>query len=75
MPTVFMPPPHLLDSVRGRDWPYCPDLGHPARAATPPADADVAIVGAGPAGLAVAAALWHLGIRDVVLLDQRGKVR
>jgi cation diffusion facilitator CzcD-associated flavoprotein CzcO len=72
MPTVFMPPPHLLDSVRGRDWPYCPDLGHPARAATPPAHADVVIVGAGPAGLAVAAALWHLGIRDVVLLDRTG---
>jgi cation diffusion facilitator CzcD-associated flavoprotein CzcO len=72
MPTVFMPPSHLLDSVRGRDWPYCPDLGHPARAATPPAAADVVIVGAGPAGLAVAAALWHLGIRDVVLLDRTG---
>src|SRR5882757_3278461 len=72
MPTVFMPPSHLLDSVRGRDWPYCPDLGHPARAATPPATADVVIVGAGPAGLAVAAALWHLGIRDVVLLDRTG---
>ncbi len=72
MPTVFMPPPHLLDSVRGRDWPYCPELGRPARVARPPADADVVIVGAGPAGLAVAAALWHLGIRDVVLLDRGG---
>src|SRR5882757_5376273 len=72
MPTVFMPPSHLLDSVRGRDWPYCPDLGHPARAATPPAAADVVIVGAGPAGLAVAGALWQLGIRDGVLLDRTG---
>src|SRR6266702_290452 len=72
MPTVFMPPPHLLDSERGRDWPYCPELGRPARAARPPTDADVVIVGAGPAGLAVAAALWHLGIRDVVLLDRTG---
>jgi cation diffusion facilitator CzcD-associated flavoprotein CzcO len=35
--------------------------------------ADVVIVGAGPAGLAVAAALWHLGIHDVVLLDATGK--
>jgi cation diffusion facilitator CzcD-associated flavoprotein CzcO len=40
------------------------------RAANPPAAAEVAIVGAGPAGLAVASALWHLGVRDVVLLDQ-----
>jgi NADPH-dependent 2,4-dienoyl-CoA reductase/sulfur reductase-like enzyme len=30
----------------------------------------VAIVGAGPAGLAVASALWHLGVHDVVLLDR-----
>jgi hypothetical protein len=32
----------------------------------------VVIVGAGPAGLAVAAALWHLGVRDVVLVDRTG---
>jgi glycine/D-amino acid oxidase-like deaminating enzyme len=31
------------------------------------------IVGAGPAGLATAAALWHRGIRDVVLLDGSGR--
>lgn len=30
------------------------------------------IVGAGPAGLAVAAALWHLGIHDVVVVDRSG---
>jgi len=30
----------------------------------------VVIVGAGPAGLAVASALWHLGVHDVVLLDR-----
>lgn len=30
----------------------------------------MAIVGAGPAGLAVASALWHLGVSDVVLLDR-----
>jgi len=36
------------------------------------ATADVAIVGAGPAGLAVAAALWHHGVRDLVLLDSDG---
>jgi NADPH-dependent glutamate synthase beta subunit-like oxidoreductase len=38
-------------------------------AVAPPAFADVVIVGAGPAGLATAAALWHRGIRNVVLLD------
>jgi cation diffusion facilitator CzcD-associated flavoprotein CzcO len=32
----------------------------------------VAIVGAGPAGLSVASALWHLGVRDVALLDRSG---
>jgi cation diffusion facilitator CzcD-associated flavoprotein CzcO len=32
----------------------------------------VVIVGAGPAGLAVAAALWHLGVHDVVLIDRTG---
>jgi NADPH-dependent 2,4-dienoyl-CoA reductase/sulfur reductase-like enzyme len=33
----------------------------------------VVVVGAGPAGLAVAAALWHLGVHDVVLLDRAGR--
>jgi hypothetical protein len=40
----------------------------------PPAAADVVIVGAGPAGLATAGALWHRGVRDVVLLDASGGV-
>jgi cation diffusion facilitator CzcD-associated flavoprotein CzcO len=40
--------------------------GRPGR---PPAAADVVVVGAGPAGLAVAAALWHRDVRDVVILD------
>jgi cation diffusion facilitator CzcD-associated flavoprotein CzcO len=39
----------------------------------PPPDADVVIVGAGPAGLAVAAALWHVGVRDVVIIDRDGE--
>jgi hypothetical protein len=30
-------------------------------------------VGAGPAGLATAAALWHRGVRNVVLLDRSGR--
>jgi NADPH-dependent 2,4-dienoyl-CoA reductase/sulfur reductase-like enzyme len=67
-----MPPPHLLNSVRGRDWPRYPELSHTAPTRRPPADADVVIVGAGPAGLAVASALWHLGVPDVVLLDRTG---
>ncbi|MGQ0841201.1 FAD/NAD(P)-binding protein [Actinokineospora sp.] len=66
--TTFLPEPHLLDSPRGRDWP--PPMGTAVPVAGPPARADVVIVGAGPAGLAVASALWHLDVRDVVLLDR-----
>jgi cation diffusion facilitator CzcD-associated flavoprotein CzcO len=46
-------------------------LDRPARnrEGTPPASADVVVVGGGPAGLAVAAALWHVGVHDVVVLD------
>jgi NADPH-dependent 2,4-dienoyl-CoA reductase/sulfur reductase-like enzyme len=44
-----------------------------AGSARPPDAADVVIVGAGPAGLATAAALWHRGVRDVVLLDRSGR--
>ncbi|UVS79904.1 Monoamine oxidase [Actinokineospora sp. UTMC 2448] len=68
MPSVFMPSPELLDSPRRRPWPGLTPL--PAhRADTPPERVAVAVVGAGPAGLAVASALWHLGIEDVALLD------
>lgn len=68
---TFVPRPRLLASPRGRDWPLLPDL--PAdRPTAPPHSAEVVIVGAGPAGLAVAAALWHRGVRDVVLLDRTG---
>lgn len=70
--TVFLPHPRLLDSPRHRDWPRYPEPVAPSRDAVPPAHADVVIVGAGPAGLAVAAALWHLGVHDVVLLDRTG---
>lgn len=66
---TFVPPPHLLDSPRGRDWPH-PARERRAAVGRPPGLADVVIVGAGPAGLAVAAALWHLGVRDVVILDR-----
>jgi NADPH-dependent 2,4-dienoyl-CoA reductase/sulfur reductase-like enzyme len=71
MPITFIPEPHLLDSPRGRPWPRPPAGGATTAAVgRPPATADVAIVGAGPAGLAVASALWHLGVSDVVLFDQ-----
>jgi len=66
--TIFIPEPHLLDSPRGRDWPAYP---RPGTATEPlPERAEVVIVGAGLAGLAVTSALWHLGVRDVVLLDR-----
>ncbi|MCX4967722.1 lysine N(6)-hydroxylase/L-ornithine N(5)-oxygenase family protein [Streptomyces sp. NBC_00654] len=67
---TFVPEPHLLDSPRGRDWLPAP---YSTPTAPPPAEADVVIVGAGPAGLAVASALWHLGVRDVALLDREGR--
>ncbi|SDX62445.1 FAD binding domain-containing protein [Amycolatopsis xylanica] len=66
----FVPEPHLLGSVRGRDWPGLLPSPAFADSAVPPRSADVVIAGAGPAGLAVASALWHHGIRDVVLLDR-----
>lgn len=70
--TRFLPDPGLLDSPRHRDWPRYP-APVPDRADGPPESADVVIVGAGPAGLAVAAALWHLNVHDVVLLDRDGR--
>jgi cation diffusion facilitator CzcD-associated flavoprotein CzcO len=66
---TFVPDPGLLESPRGRDWPRIPAFGASTRSSPPPRTADVVIVGAGPAGLAVASALWHHGVRDVVLLD------
>jgi 2-polyprenyl-6-methoxyphenol hydroxylase-like FAD-dependent oxidoreductase len=69
MPTTFIPEPHLLDSPRGRPWPRPPAAGPATKTAPPPATAEVVIVGGGPAGLAVASALWHLGVHDIILLD------
>ncbi|WP_328972159.1 FAD/NAD(P)-binding protein [Streptomyces sp. NBC_00239] len=71
---TFVPQPHLLDSPRGREWPPAPAAGTRSPDTAPlPATADVAVVGAGPAGLAVASALWHLGVHDVVILDRGGR--
>jgi len=69
----FVPEPHLLDSPRGRDWPRPPAPPVPARDDRPAPTAEVVVVGAGPAGLAVASALWHHGVRDVVVVDRDGR--
>ncbi|HEY3466862.1 MAG TPA: FAD-dependent oxidoreductase [Amycolatopsis sp.] len=71
--STFIPGPHLLESPRGRDWPRLPAAPAPAREPVPPSRADVVVVGAGPAGLAVVSALWHHGVRDVVVLDRGGR--
>ncbi len=70
--TRFLPHPDLLASPRHRDWPAYPGP-EPVPAGPVPGSADVVVVGAGPAGLAVAAALWHLGVRDVVIVDRDGR--
>lgn len=67
---TFIPQPHLLESPRGRDWPRYPGVGRKARTDQAPRTTDVVVVGAGPAGLAVVSALWHLGVHDVVLLER-----
>ncbi len=71
--TTFVPEPHLLDSPRHRPWPRYPAPPRQYQADRPPSRADVVIVGAGPAAIAVAAALWHVGVRDVVLIDRVGR--
>ncbi|MBE1502110.1 NADPH-dependent 2,4-dienoyl-CoA reductase/sulfur reductase-like enzyme [Amycolatopsis lexingtonensis] len=68
----FVPEPHLLDSPRGREWPR-PPVPTPVRGTLPASSADVVVVGAGPAGVAVASALWHHGVRDVVVADRTGR--
>ncbi len=69
---TFVPEPALLAAERARDWPAHPGPAPGVRTGRPPARADVVVIGAGPAGLAMAAALWHLGVRDVVVLDRDG---
>jgi hypothetical protein len=69
----FVPEPHLLDSPRGRPWPRPPAPSLPPRDGAPARAADVVVVGAGPAGLAVASALWHHGVTDVVVVDRLGR--
>lgn len=67
--TTFLPAPELLDSPLGRPFPAVL-AGSPATAMTPDR-VRVAVVGAGPAGLALASHLWHaLGdLSEVALLD------
>jgi choline dehydrogenase-like flavoprotein len=71
--TLFLPDPQLLESPRHRPWLVPSTSGASPPVARPPDAADVVIVGSGPAGLATAAALWHRGARDVVLLDRSGR--
>ncbi|HEY0641605.1 MAG TPA: FAD/NAD(P)-binding protein [Pseudonocardiaceae bacterium] len=68
--TRFIPEPHLLESPRHRPWPRSAAGPVRPRTGPAPATADVVVVGGGPAGLAVVSALWHLGVRDVVVLDR-----
>jgi Pyridine nucleotide-disulphide oxidoreductase len=70
--TLFIPDPQLLASPRHRPWPARAAATTSPPAASLPDRADVVIVGAGPAGLATATALWHRGVRGVVLLDRSG---
>ena len=72
--TTFVPEPHLLDSPRHRAWPRYPAPPKEPWPDRPPDRADVVIVGAGPAAIAVASALWHVGVHDVVLLDRDGRL-
>lgn len=74
MSQSFIPEPALLQSPRGRHM-----AGWDRDALRLPdgpvdGDYDVVIVGAGPAGLAVVGALWHQGVRDVLVLDATGRV-
>lgn len=71
--TTFIPSPLLLDSPRHRQWAVRPAAAGGPVAAIPPVTADVVIIGAGPAGLATAAALWHRGIRDLIVIDRSGR--
>jgi 2-polyprenyl-6-methoxyphenol hydroxylase-like FAD-dependent oxidoreductase len=71
--TLFIPDPRLLGSPRHRPWPAGPASGTCPPTASLPERADVVIVGSGPAGLAMATALWHRGVRDAVLVDRSGR--
>jgi len=65
---TFIPEPRLLDSPRRR--PGLAPRPLPAYVAGGlPARAQVVVIGTGPAGIAVAGALWHAGVHDLVLLD------
>lgn len=70
--TIFLPSPEVLDSPRGRRLSI---IARPEpRTSDVPAHADVVVVGGGVAALRLAAALWHAGVDDVVIIDSDGRL-
>lgn len=68
----FIPSSVLLDSPRRR---FGPRTSPPSSNRTlPVTDVDVAIIGGGPAAIALAVTLWHAGVRDLVILERSGVV-
>jgi hypothetical protein len=69
--TVFVPPPDFLESPRGRRFGVPPQR---FRTDALPGHVVVVIVGGGLAAIGVAGALWHAGVRDVVIVDRVGRL-
>lgn len=66
----FIPSSVLLNSPRRR---FGPRTSPPPPAGAQPATSvDVAIVGGGPAAIALAVSLWHAGVRDTMILERSG---
>lgn len=72
--TTFIPGPELLGSPRGRRLPGWDAASLLLANRSLDDETDVLVAGAGPAGLAAVTALWHLGVRDVVVLDPSGRI-
>ncbi|MFJ6672842.1 FAD/NAD(P)-binding protein [Actinosynnema sp. NPDC091369] len=72
--TVFLPPPEVIGSPRGRDLTGRGRSRPRPRTDALPARADVVLVGGGLAALGLAATLWHAGVGDVVVVDREGRL-
>ncbi|WP_433546050.1 FAD/NAD(P)-binding protein [Streptomyces sp. CA-294286] len=70
--TVFLPPPELLTSPRGRN--LTKRFRRAARVDELPSRADVVLIGGGLAALNLAATLWHAGVGDIVIVDREGRL-